>query len=608
MKATILKFFALLLLAGLILSLGQCGRQKRPQYILIILMDAVRPDHLSCYGYERTTTPNIDELAGEGILFENAVSQAPWTLPSLATILSSTFPSQHGASRVAGKNVPMKSKAQTFVELLAANGYKTCAMSTARLFVPQLGLAKGFGESYIIGREPHILEKVAALELSRAAIDWLSKHRKDKCFLFIHHYDTHYPYKAEEPCVQKFNPDYEGPYRLRFGDSSMRILKFVRIGRFSEAVKLSDADVEQIKTLYDCEIVRTDKAIGMLIDSLGTWGCLDRSMIFISADHGEEFLERGSLDHGQSVYDESIRVPLVLSCPSLFPTSKHISTQVGLIDIAPTILHAVGIDVPQTYEGTDLIPIVRDNVELRSDELRPCGLPRTCLVSESLAHRPEKKALRLPPWKLIYDPFFGAKALYNLESDPGEIHNFIKVHPDIASNMTDLLVSTFSSYWPGGWCIAWRGSKGEFIRGSLNVAGGLIEVVAHGFYPDFDAPLDSLTISHDNHVVSFKTRLDATWKGVEVRMPSDQRIRIDVSAGGKHKIKAIVGKDVKQVSFPAMITPGEATVDRRTLDKLFDQQKAELVIFWLPPGTEPTAKEKHQAELKRKPKALGYID
>jgi len=597
------------LLAGFALFLGQCGRETRPQYVIIILMDAVRPDHLSCYGYDRKTSPNIDELASKGVLFEDAVSQAPWTLPSLATILSSTFPSQHGAKRVAGKNVPMKSKSMTFVELLEANGFRTCAMSTARLFVPQLGLARGFKESYIIGREPDVLEKVAAPELSRAAIDWLGKHRDEKCFLFIHHYDTHYPYKAEQGCVERFNPDYDGPYRFRFGDSSLRILKLARIGRLSEAVNLSDADVEQIKTLYDCEILRTDRAIGALIDSLDAWGCLEKSLILISADHGEEFLERGSLDHGQTVYEESIRVPLIMYSPWLVPEGKRISAQVGLIDLGPTILEAVGIEVPETYEGTSLLEVITSGAPPSSQELRPCGLPRTALVAESIAHRPEQKALRLPPWKLIYDPFFGIQALYNLRDDPGETNNVIATQDEVASNLADILLASLSSYWPGGWCIAWRrGSKDGFIRGTVNVAGGLIEVVTHGLYPDFDAPVDSLVLSHDNRMVLFRSDLDEGWAGIEIRMPSEQRIRLDIDYAGTHRIRTLLGGKPVEISFPTMITPGQASADRKTLDRLFRQRDADLLIFWLEPGTEPTAKEKHQAELRRKLKALGYID
>jgi len=479
---TCTRFAVVWLAVALLLQLG-CGKHDKPQYIIVILMDAVRPDHLGCYGYDRDTSPRIDRLAADGVVFDDALAQAPWTLPSVATILSSTFPCQHCAKRVEGANVGMKDREVTFVELLAEAGYKTCAMSTAKIFNPALGLSQGFHETTVVGKPGNVLEKVAAIQLSHTAITWLRRNRGDKCFLFIHHYDTHYPYKAGEQCLSRFNPGYEGPYRMRFGDSSLRILKMARAGRLAEAVDLTDADVEQIKTLYDCEIVRTDKAIGNLVGSLSTWGCLEKSLIMISADHGEEFLERGSLDHGQTVYDESIKVPLVVYGPLVIDETGRIDRQVGLIDFGPTILAAAGIEIPPEFEGASLLPYLSSRFELPQEQLRPSGLPFSCLVSEAVAHRPEKKALRCPPWKLIYDPVFGAQELYNLERDPGETENVIELEAGIASDLTDILLTSLQTYYPGGWCIAWRNpeAKGS-ITGKIELNSAMIEVVGHNLY------------------------------------------------------------------------------------------------------------------------------
>ncbi|MFH1313388.1 MAG: sulfatase [Candidatus Eisenbacteria bacterium] len=596
------------LAATLLLQLG-CGRHEKPQYFIVILMDAVRPDHLGCYGYKRDTSPRIDRLAADGVVFENAIAEAPWTLPSIATILSSTFPCQHGAKRVEGANVGMKDREITFVELLAQAGYKTCAMSTAKIFNPNLGLSQGFDESIVVGKTGSVLEKVAAIELSDAAITWLRQNRGHKCFLFIHHYDTHYPYKAGEQCVSKFNPGYEGPYRMRFGDSSLRILKMARAGRLAEAVDLTDADVEQIKTLYDCEIVRTDKAIGNLVDSLSAWGCLKKSMILISADHGEEFLERGSLDHGQTVYDESIRVPLVIYGPRVVDETGRIDQQVGLIDFGPTILSAAGIEIPPEFEGASLLPHLSSRFKTQQEQLRPSGLPFSCLVSEAIAHRPEKKALRCPPWKLIYDPFFGARELYNLERDPGETENIIEVEAEVASDLTDILLTSLQTYYSGGWCIAWRNPEGKgTIRGNLELNSAMIEVVGHNLYPAFDPAVDSLTISHDRTRLSFGSMLEKRWEGVEVRMPSRQRATIDIVISGSGGFETLVGQTPRELTFPATLNPESAEVGRDQLHTLFRQDKADLVIFWIDPGSQPMARDEKQEELRRKLKAIGYID
>jgi arylsulfatase A-like enzyme len=589
--------------------LAGCGGRAKPQYVIVILMDAVRPDHLSCYGYGRPTSPRIDELAGAGAVFEDAVAQAPWTLPSVATILSSKFPSQHGAERVGGRNVAMGEGQSTFVELLASEGYKTCALSTAKIFVPTLGLSQGFAESYIVGREPDVLEKVAAHELTDAAVTWLRQHKGDRCFLFIHHYDTHYPYKAGEQCTRRFNPTYEGPYRNQFGDSSLQILKLARAGRLREAVDLTAADIEQIKTLYDCEIIRTDAAIGRLVDSLAAWGCLEKSMLIVSADHGEEFLERGSLDHGQTVFDESIRVPLVVHCPAIGILPNRIGSQVGLIDLGPTILDVLGIEIPVSFEGRSLLGLMADGTAPPRHDLRPCGLPVSCLVSEAIAHRPEKKAVRCPPWKLVYDPFFGATELYNLREDPGEATNLIEVESETAANLMEILLASLDSYYPGGWCVAWRGRpETGVIKGKVSLGGGLIEVVGHGLYPDFDPALDSLVTSSDGRQITFSSLPDETWEGVEVRMPGRQKAVIDLTSGGKGDFVVQLGAETRQMTFPATFLPDQALVGRNQLHKLFSQRDADVVVFWVDPGSAPTATDRKQEDLRRRLKAIGYID
>jgi arylsulfatase A-like enzyme len=599
---------ALLALAAMLLLQPGCGKQGEPQYVIVILMDAVRPDHLGCYGYYRDTTPRIDRLAEDGVVFEDAIAEAPWTLPSLATILSSTFPCQHGAKRVEGANVAMKDREVTFVEILADAGYRTCAMSSAKLFTPSLGLSQGFQESYIVG-EGHVLEKVAAIDLSRAAITWLRRNRGDKCFLFIHHYDTHYPYKADEDCLNRFNPDYEGPYRFRFGDESLRILKMARAGRLSEALTLTPADVVQIKTLYDCELARTDRAIGMLVDSLSTWGCLKKSLILISADHGEEFLEHGSLEHGQTVYDESIKVPLVIYGPGLIDEAGRVGDQVGLIDFGPTILEAAGLKIPARFEGASLLPYLSSRFKSTHGDLRPSGLPFSCLVSEAIAHRPEKKALRCPPWKLIYDPFFGAGELYNLAHDPGETENLIETEPEVASDLTDILLTSLQTYYPGGWCIAWRNPEGVgTISGSVTVDKRMIEVVGHDLYPELDPLLDSLVTSPDRRSLAFRSLLEKRWEGVEIRMASREPAGIDLIVRDAGELRTVVGQEPRQLTFPVRLTPEDAEVGRDELHRLFRRDDVDVAIYWIDPGSQPVARDEKQRELRRKLKAIGYID
>jgi len=584
------------------------SRSRAPQYVVLIIMDAVRPDHLGCYGYERDTSPRVDALARGGALFADAVAQAPWTLPSVATIMSSTFPSQHGARRVEGKNVPLKAGEQTFVEILAADGYRTCAMSTARLYTPSLGLKQGFEESYVIGDGKDVLEKVAAAELGRAAITWLRRHRDEKCFITVHHYDTHYPYKASRACANRFDPDYNGEYRLRFGDSSLRILKKARAGKLAE-IGLTEGDITHIKALYDCEIVRTDASIGALVDSLEAWGRLDRAMIIVTADHGEEFLEHGSIEHGQTVYDESLKVPLVIFAPSCVDAGTRVTEQVGLIDIGPTILQAVGIDIPVHFEGRSLMPLMSARFETPAADMRPCGLPYSCYVAESIAHRPERKALRRPPLKLIFDPFFGTSQLFDIDADPGETVDLAPAEADMVEQMKDVLLSAMESYYPGGWGIAWRGkaSPGR-ITGSVSIPKHLIETLGHDVSPEMNPGVDVLAVSHDGKQVTFGSDVGSSWEGIEMRMAGPAEAGFEIRVGASSEMKVQVGNRMRLVSFPVTLDPDEARVTRRNLDRVLSETRADLAIFWVDPGSAPSALDEKQEELRRKLKAIGYID
>jgi hypothetical protein len=576
----------ILALVGIVVVAGifflRTGAEK-PCYVFLICLDAVRPDHLGCYGHPGSTSPRIDELARNGALFRDAVTQAPWTLPSIATVLTSTFPCQHGARRTEGTQVAYGGVTGNFVELLTSKGFET------GLFTGGLTLEA----------------KIPPQELSGAALDWLRERLDKRCFIAIHHYYTHSPYVADRECLADLDPDYTGRFMYRFGDFEM--LRKARVGRLAEVIHLSDQEINHIEALYDCQIMKADESVGMIADSLRAWGCLDQSMIIVFADHGEEFLEHGSIDHGQTVYEETIRVPLIVFCPSLIKGRKEIERQVGLIDLAPTILDAVGVEKPSYFEGLSLMPTVSRRFKAPHEVQRPCGLPASCLVSESIARRNEKKAIRRPPWKLIYDPFFGACELYNLSLDPRETRNLIASEPTTASRLTDTLL-TMQKYYPGGWCVAWRGPEGEPVRGRVNVRGKLLEAVGHNVYPEIDTETDSLIVSGDRGAVRFTTRATRDWQGVEIRMETGADAEFELFTGKRSPVRARIGYETSGRDLPAVVRPSEAAVDRHNLNTLFDDPGAECVIFWLEPGSAPTAKQKSQAELRKQLKAIGYID
>jgi hypothetical protein len=347
--------------------------------------------------------------------------------------------------------------------------------------------------------------------------------------------------------------------------------------------------------------------VGMIADSLRAWDLLDKSMIIIFADHGEEFLEHGSIDHGQTVYEETSRVPLIVYCPSLIDGPVSVKKQVGLIDLAPTILDAVGVDKPAYFEGVSLMPLVSDRFEASGNALRPCGLPTTCLITESIARRTEKKALRRPPWKLIYDPFFGAVELYNISADPFEHNNLIEMEPMIAAQLTDTLL-TMQKYYPGGWCIAWRNPDGGRVGGMVRVNGTLLEVVGHDIYPEIDTQTDSLTLSDDWRSVRFATEARPGWQGVEIRVDRAMDAEMDILLGKRRPARTRIGQSGIASDYPIRLSPSDAAVSRTRLHTLFQNPDVDCVIFWIEPGSEPTARQKSQTELRRQLKSIGYIE
>ncbi|HVP56465.1 MAG TPA: sulfatase [bacterium] len=579
------------LLIGLAVSLGAAAlvfwgcqtKPSKPQYIFLFTLDACRRDHLSCYGYSLNTSPRIDQLAGRSFLFQDAVTQAPWTTASVATIVSSTFPCQHGLQMHQSERNPFGGLAVNFIKTLSSAGFQTASFMG--------GIA--------------MKEKIPSIQLTGEALRWLKQNLKSNCLIWIYSYETHFPYVATEDCVERLDPGYRGPYALRFDD--MEVLKKARLGRFAET-GLTMANVKHLEALYDCQIMHGDLAVGMLVDSLRAWGCLDKSMIIIFADHGEEFLEHGTIEHGQNLYEPTMRVPLVIYCPALKAKPKRIDQQVGLIDIGPTVLDLVGVDKPASLEGRSLAPLMSPRFPVPADTLRPCGLPVRYLVAEGIAHRPEIKALRCPPWKLILDPFFGATELYDLAKDPGESNNLIDVNPGVASRLTQVLL-VMEKYYPGGWCVAWRDRAGKgAVRGRVEIKGTMIEAVTHNFFPEADPGTDSLVTSADWTTARFAARGRGGWQGLEVRMAADASAAFNLRIEGAPRVRATVGASSEPVTLPAVLSPSQARVERSDLRRLFLSQTGDCFIFWLSPGAEPTAKEQKDKELKKQLKAIGYIE
>lgn len=374
-------------------------RRKKPNIVFIII-DTLRSDHLGCCGYGRDTTPNIDSLAAEAKLFTNAVAAAPWTLPSIASMLSSRYPCTLG---IREKIAVIDDGAVMPAQLLKQYGYRTHGVVSHSLLSARLGFGRGFDSYDESSSAGH--GGISSPAVTRKAVALLREESTRPFFLFLHYFDPHYNFILHN--AYNYYPSYRGGVR-----SNHPILDLWRIRN-----ELSADDIKYLVNLYDSEISFTDKYVGDLFDFLRQRRLFDDSIIIVTADHGEEFMERGWIGHTITLHRELIGVPLIIKCSGYAP--GVIDSGVGLIDIMPTIYSRLGLDIPEGAEGGPL-------------ELRRDSLPDRPIFSETFnpqSHQPEKvesiayRSVISGGSKLIYDQIGGEKQIYDLVKDPAETHN-----------------------------------------------------------------------------------------------------------------------------------------------------------------------------------------
>ena len=413
----------------------QRNTQSRPN-VIVIIMDAVRADHLSCLGYEKIETPNIDRIAREGVLFTNCIVQAPWTFPSVGSIFTSKYPSQHGAERQQIRKglawddvIPVREgylyeENTTLAEILKENAYYTV------VFQPNINLlsAAGFAQGVDFHFDCH---KYKNLLLERLA-GWISN-RKISRLVY-----PSFKYARDEKIVHymknwlKVHHDKQFFMHALLFDSHEYHLK--------EKGSKKKYHIPSVK-LYDEAIQKEDQHIGEIYAYLKKMQILDQTILILLSDHGEEFGDHGGYDRGYSyeydsgrmhahtLYDELIRVPLMIRYPQKIAGNTRFDQQVRSIDILPTILSLLEISSKGTFEGVDL----SKNSFSPEEKLKA--------FSESILEGTEKKSLRTKDWKLIYHPVSQRYELYNLTQDPKETMNLAAEEKEMFTSLQKELFS-----------------------------------------------------------------------------------------------------------------------------------------------------------------------
>ncbi len=416
--------------------------------VLLISVDTLRRDRLGCYGFAHAHTPNIDALAGAGVLFEEVLSPVPLTGPSHTTMLTGVYPVHHGAY---ANGVALRDDVVTLPEILAHAGYRTAAfVSGYTLRNVSLGLASRFhhyDEDFALWPPlpdvvllnlslPHLaaqssralgypIEQVQrrGLRTTERALAWLSRHRDHSFFAFVHYFDAHGPHVAPPPYDRMFAPN-DPP---QADESEFYFNRPVRLRLVS-----SPKGIAHLTNMYDGEIAYADEQVGRLLSGLEALGLADNTLVIFTADHGESLTEHDFFfDHGEYLYETCVRVPLIIRFPDRRYAQIRKTGQVRLVDLTPTILQLLGIKSPVSFDGKSLVPILEGS--------EPPG-QRVSFGTIRLGEGEDVRSrfyVRQDGYKLIWNLDRREEAstrpaveeLYDLTRDPDELHNVIAQAP-----------------------------------------------------------------------------------------------------------------------------------------------------------------------------------
>src|SRR5258706_3773275 len=408
-------------------ALAGCSRSPAPESpaqleslpdIVLVSIDSLRPDHLSCYGYHAPTSPNIDVLAAGGVRCELALSTTSWTLPAHAALFTGLNDSTHG---LVTNGLRLSAQATTLAECLARRGYRTAGFFGGPYLHPAFGLDKGF-QVWESCMTPLTEELITGGKLGGEAAHadvtgprtlaalrrFLEKPDPRPLFLFVHLFDVHYDYNPPADDVIPFDPDYTGTLDFSHLESNPAISK-----------DMPPRDKQHLVALYDGEIRFTDRNLGKLLALLERQRSDRSRLLVVTADHGEEFFEHGHKGHQSSLYDELVRIPLIWNWPGHLPKDTLVRDPVRITDIMPTLLSVAGVEDPPRLQGRNLWPLLTGQ-----------PLPEEPALLELLVDQNDVRALRRSQSKVIdWRGQHAATWGFRLRPDRLESHP-LGLHPD----------------------------------------------------------------------------------------------------------------------------------------------------------------------------------
>ena len=378
--------------------------------VVLVVLDAARARQFSTYGYGRPTTLEIDRLAREGVAFEQAYTPATYTISAMSSLWTSLYHEQHHHG--AHFRGPMPAGHVTLAEVLEAGGVTTAGFVANPSAGRSFGLDRGFAEFHQIrGREGRSAAR--AEEMVEVVGRHLDRLKDRRFFAYVHFLEPHFPYHQPERFVTLFGPD--SPLTLQERRSTKWITRVNRRRR-----PFTPQEHAHLVRLYDGSLAYVDREVGRLRRLLEEKGLLDRVVLVVTADHGDELFERGQIGHGGRVYEETLRIPLVVRFPEgKGPAGLRVREPADLLDVAPTVLDVMGLAGAEgtgEFEGRSLLPVL-------------FGQPgRPVLVGRTMHERPSY-SFRDGAWKLIHSVRSGQVELYRLADDPGETKDLAAAQP-----------------------------------------------------------------------------------------------------------------------------------------------------------------------------------
>ncbi len=420
---------------------GEASSESSAPNVVIFLIDTLRADRMGVYGYEHPTTPFLDELARtECVVFEDASSPAPWTLPSVVSMMTSTFLPEHGVStdsRRLPEGVP------TLATHLKRAGYSTGSIYHNPYAGPLSGLERDFDLC---------IQSTDEVGFNHVR-DWLDADPDPPFYLYLHNAVPHDPYDPPERLLSLYG-EVSSDRRKEVEDLQRRYRKLTRqnnVRRFdgtkpdnsieqTELLAEMRALQSEIEALYDGEVHHADEYIRRVVEELKKDGVWDNTLFIVLSDHGEELGEHGGFEHDQSLYEELVRVPFVVHFPRGAHAGTRVEAPVSLVDLLPTVLDAVGLEVPRNSVGHSLLPLLDDPTAPLANQMRVVSyrLNLKKLYTPWKEERgDENVVVREGSWKAIWNVDLDRIELFDLASDPGEENDLAGSEQERAQRMRE---------------------------------------------------------------------------------------------------------------------------------------------------------------------------